>query len=282
MKRNTKVYLILLTVILLVAAITVAYCLHNQNQPSEEFRRSIEKADEQCPYSLGEGMGTADGIKLEDGYVVYYYTFRAENINIEMYRSHPDLTKKQIALSFFIQNGLGNNKGNQMLDALIENNCGMKHDVKTTEGEHFECKVTVDELKEIKKQYGPSPQDAMAELIRIQLEATKSSLPIEVEEGLFLTDYSIDDNYLTRTYTIDENIYEISELENAMGEMEEALLDMENLEGSDLAFYYLCKLSHIGLKNLFRGNISGKSFEIEISPEKIQEKIQLPTVYGMK
>ncbi len=270
-------------IVLLIALISSYPFISCENKYSKEFKESIKKANDQCPYPIGGGLGTLKAIKIEDGYVVYYYSFvDSDNEIVNNYKKNKELMKKQMELSFLVQNGIGNSSGTQTLDMLINNKCGVKHDIETESGEHFDVVLTVDELQEIKKEYEMSPADAMAELMRVQIEMQRTSLPLMLEEGLYLADITMDSDDLSRIYELDENIYDIDEFEAVMKEIKKGSLDQDEIDPSELTFYHLCKISHIGLKDVFVGKQSGKKFELRTSSHEIQENIKLPAVFGLK
>ena len=279
---KTKKALTIVTVLLIALAISFSF-ISCVNKYSKEFKETIEKVNDQCPYPIGGGLGTGEAVKLEDGYVVYYYYFAdSDNEIVKNYKRNKELMKKQMGLSFLVQNGIGNSSGTQTLDMLIENKCGVKHHVRTQSGEQFEVALSLVELKDIKRKYDMSTSDAMAELMRVQIEMQRTSLPLMLEEGLYLADITMDSDDLSRIYELDENIYDIDEFEAVMAEIKKGNLNQGEIDPSEQAFYHLCKTSHIGLKDVFIGKQSGKKFEIRTSSHEIQENIKLPAVFGLK
>ena len=100
-------------------------------------------------------------------------------------------------------------------------------------------------------------------------EEKKSELPMEIEDGLTMTDMTLTNNCLTYSIKFDESLYDISMLKMNKKElkkmMKENIKDMDtSFDFTEKTFLTICKEMGINLRFHFKGNKTKKSCDIDI------------------
>lgn len=241
------------------------------------FERMIERADKDCPIQVALGKGALTGIKLENGFVTYYLSYDNDFRNILSTLRDEDKIKEGIIMCFLCINAQGNNNGDLVMDILIRENCGLKVIVTESATGRFECCATVDEIKSLRNRFRLNPHEALYNLLTLSVEAERSSLPMQIDEGMYMSDYQLDSDNIIITIKLDESIYSIDNMIGNRNLMKATILSEGQRDPDSKAFLDLCKVSHTGLVYVIKGNRTHKSFDIVISSDEIRQTVKTPS-----
>lgn len=275
-KKVNKKSSLFLVIIIALLGVGVKSCLKNSNKTTHKNRASelesvISQLDQKCPIHIAEGVDLT-GAKIKDNYVVSYYSFEnAENPLFRNYKQYPEQMKKKILLGF-VSTDL--QRGEKQIEIYSENNYGVKHDLTTKNGEHFVLTITPENFENIKT-YKLKPQKEVAkEMFKLEMEMQRSSLPYEEVEGVFIVKAEVNDQYFVRTYEVDEDMYNLDDMEKLLLEQKKEFMDQQNMELANQLTYMECKNCEIGYKEVYQGKQSGRKFEINYTAEEIDKAIQ--------
>ncbi len=255
-------------------AVSILPFLGNDNQKAT-FARMIEQADRGCPIELDKGSIT--GIKLENGYVTYYLAYDSDFTNILGKIDDERKVKEGILMSLLCLNAQDDNRGDILMDELVKYGYGIKYIVTESSIGRFEFSATSDEIQELRGKYRSNPHEALYNLLCLSVEAERSSLPMEIGEGLTLTDYSLEGENIVAHTQFDDELYSVDEISANMKLLKGNILDEVLSDPSVKAWLGLCKVSHSGLKFIYTGKKSHKSVELLISSDEIRQNVQTPS-----
>lgn len=242
-----------------------------------EFARMIERADRDCPIPAPGGKGAVTSIKLENDYVTYYLTYDAGFINVLSSIEDDIKVKEGILMCFLCSNAQGSNQGDLVMDLLSRFDYGIRVVVTESATGRFDFKASVDEINALREKYQLNPHEALFNLLSLSIEAERTSLPIEIDEGLLLTDYSLEGDNIVVNMQLDENLYSIETLSSNKDMVKESMFEEGLSDPSSKALLDMCKVSHSGLKYIFTGNRSHKSFDVILSSDDIRRTVQTPS-----
>lgn len=248
-----------------------------QASQRSEFERMVEKANRDCPIPVAMGKGAVTGIKLKEGYLTYYISYSPDFLNVLSRLNNIDKVKEGMLMCFLCLNGQGKNHGNLLMDLLVRFNYGLRIVITDSATGKFDFKADVDEIKALREKYQLNPHEALFNLLSISIEAERTSLPLKIEEGLLLTDYSLEEENIVITMQLDENLYSIETLISNIDMVKQSMFEEALNDPSSKSLLDLCKVSHSGLKYLFIGKQSHKSFEVLLSSTEIRQFVQTPS-----
>ena len=242
-----------------------------------EFARMIERADRDCPIPAAMGKGAVTGIKLENGYVTYYLAYDSDFINILSRIDDENKVKEGILMCLLCINAQGSSQGDLVMDLLAKFGYGIRVVITESATGRFEFKANVDEINALREKYQLNPHEALYNLLSISIEAERTSLPLKLDEGFLLTDYSLDGENIAITIQLDENLYSIDTMASNKELVKESMFEEGLSDPSSKALLDLCKVSHSGLKYIFTGKQSHKSFDVLLSSNEIRKIVQTPS-----
>lgn len=242
-----------------------------------EFERMIERANRDCPIPVAMGNGAVTGIKLEDGYVTYYLNYDSGFTNILSKIDDKKKVKEGILMCFLCLNAQENSQGDQLIDLLAKFGYGIRIVINDSATQRFDFKANIDEINALREEYQLNPHEALYNLLAINIEAERASLPIKIEEGMSLTDYSLDGENIVMTIQLDENLYPIDEMASSKDLLKANMLENGLTDPSSKAMFDMCKVSHSGLRYIFKGKQSHKTFDILLSSNEIRNINETPS-----
>ena len=247
-----------------------------------EFGRMIERADRDCPIPVAMGKGAVTGIKLEDGYVTYYLAYDKSIRNLFSSRKDEKKVKEGLVMCFLCINAQGGNQGDLMMDLLIKFNYGLRLVVTESAKGSFEYKVTVDEIKSLRKRYQINPHEALYNLMSLSIESERENLPMEIGEGMVMRDYLLDSDNIAIVITVDEDIYSVDEMYNNRDLIKTSMIEEGCNNAESKALLDMCKVSHTGLIYRIVGNRSNKKFDVKISSDEIRRVVNVPNMVNVQ
>ena len=240
-------------------------------------RSQIQRANASCPILVANGVGYVSSITLEGNLVTYGISFQDDYYQtIERYFT-TERGKESLMLSIFMLNAQ-NGKGDMMTELLINEGLGVKLTIKSlSSSKHFDCALTADEFKSLRAKIDMNPQEAMKRCLDIQVEMTSAALPMEIDEGMTMTDYRLSDETIVTTIVVDESLYSISQMKSNKPIIKEAMLVEGVKDPSSKATLDLCKISHTGLRYHIVGNQSHQSLDVDITSQEIVDYVETPS-----
>lgn len=288
MKKFIKITLSIIGILFLclmilgqVAQIFMKPAIEQATQRSE-FERMIERADRDCPIPAVMGKGAITGIKLEKGYVTYYLSYDSGFLNVLSKVGDDERVKEALLMCFLCINAQGNNQGDVVMDALIKFGYGLR--VKITESAigRFECSASVNDIKSLRERYNLNPQEALYNLLTISIEADRTSLPVQLDEGVEMTDYKLEGDNIAIVVKIDEDLYSIGAMYDNREIIKASMIEEGLSQPESKALLDLCKISHTGLIYRFLGSYSREKIEIVLSSEEIRQIVQTPASVNIR
>ena len=105
--------------------------------------------------------------------------------------------------------------------------------------------------------------------IQLSLDQVKASCPMDVDDGLTMTDVNLIDGYVTYVYQCDENVYDFDVLTSQKPVVKEAVMaELKGQAETDKnvkAFLAALKQSKTGL--IYQYNIPGAEAPVEVQVE---------------
>lgn len=242
-----------------------------------EFAQMIERADRDCPIPAAMGKGAVTGIKLENGYVTYYLAYDSDFINILSRIDDENKVKEGILMCLLCINAQGSSQGDLVMDLLAKFGYGIRVVITESATGRFDFKANVDEINALREKYQLNPHEALYNLLSISIEAERTSLPLKLDEGFLLTDYSLEGENIAITIQLDENLYSIDTMASNKELVKESMFEEGLSDPSSKALLDLCKVSHSGLKYIFTGKQSHKTFDVLLSSNEIRKIVQTPS-----
>lgn len=242
-----------------------------------EFARMIERADRDCPIPAAMGKGAVTGIKLENGYVTYYLAYDSDFINILSRIEDKNKVKEGILMCLLCINAQGSSQGDLIMDLLAKFGYGIRVVITESATGRFDFRANVDEINAMREKYQFNPHEALYNLLSISIEAERTSLPLKLDEGFLLTDYSLEGENIAITIQLDENLYSIDTMASNRELVKESMFEEGLSDPSSKALLDLCKVSHSGLKYIFIGKQSHNSFDVLLSSNEIRKNVQTPS-----
>ena len=241
-----------------------------------EFAQMIERVDRSCPIPAALGKGAVTGVKLEEGYVTYYLSYDPDYTNLLGKLKNDSKMKEGLLMCILCVNAQGNNNGDLVMDLLERQNCGLKIIITESAIGSFEIKATVDEIHSLRERYDLNPHEALYNLLLLRVESEKEELPVEVDEGMYVTNYSLEGENIVIYTQMDENIYSLESLYENQNVIKNVMMEEAISDPGSKALFDLCKVSHSGLVYRLSGNISKESFDIVISSDEIRRNVPTP------
>ena len=105
--------------------------------------------------------------------------------------------------------------------------------------------------------------------IQLSIDQVKASCPMDVDEGLTMTDVNLIDGYVTYVYQCDENVYDFDVLTSQKPVVKDAVIaELQSQSETDKnvkAFLAALKQSKTGL--IYQYNIPGAEAPVEVQVE---------------
>ena len=246
-----------------------------------EFARMIERADRDCPIPAAMGKGAVTGIKLEEGFVTYYLSYDPDFLNLLSRLGNEEKVKQAIFMCFLCINAQGSNQGDLVMDLLIRFDYGLRVVITQSANGKFDFRASVNDIKALREKYNLNPHEALYNLLTISIEAERTSLPTELDEGFWLTDYKLEGDNIVVCLQLDESLYSIDEMSSNKDLVKEAMFEEGLKDPESKALLDMCKVSHSGLKYCLTGKHSHKAFDVELSSSEIRRIVQTPSTLNI-
>lgn len=240
------------------------------------FAAQVARANRDSPIPVALGNGAVTAIHLENGFLTYYLSYDNPFYNL-MSSLDSEKVKDALLMLFLCLNGQGENQGNALIDKLVKENCGLKIVISRSAKGKFEYSATVDEIQTLRKRFELDPHEALYSLLSMSVEAERANLPMLIEEGIMMIDYSLGGENIVITAEMDESLYSIDELNKNINAVKSSMIENGVNDADSKALFDMCKVSHTGLVYRYVGNHTHKQCNIVISRDEIRRLVPTPS-----
>ncbi len=209
--------------------------------------------------------------------MVYYCKYGKDSDNLISYLDNDEKVKDALLLCYLLVDGQGNNQGSRLLDLLIRLDLGLKFVITESSTGYHEFKVSVDDIKRFRQAYQLNPHEALYSILSLFIEMENSVFPMQIDEGMTLTDFKLDVNNIVINCELDEDLYSISAMCSNKALLKSSLIEGYLNDPELKSCFDLCKVSHTGLTFCYVGNISHDKCVIAIPSEEICKITQTPS-----
>lgn len=113
-------------------------------------------------------------------------------------------------------------------------------------------------------------------LLSILIEAERVNYPQKLDDGMIMTDITLEDENIVFTIQVDENLYSISQMEENNDLIRASVIKEGLSQPESHYFLEMCKVSHSGLVYRFTGKQSLKKHDIVISSDEMRKLVDTP------
>ena len=188
-----------------------------------------------------------------------------------------DNFKEMLVMALLCMNGQEYGQGDFLISELINEGCGLKVVYADATGKKTESVASVSELITMKEKFHLNPHEALHKILEMEVEAERASLPLKIEDGMFITNYGLDRENIIITISLDENMYSLSEVKKQKDYLKMSILQEGLQDYETKALLDLCKVSHTGLVYRMTGNHSKKHCDIIITSDEIRKTVPVPS-----
>lgn len=245
------------------------------------FTAQVARANQDCPIPVALGNGAVTSIHLENGYLTYYLSYDNPFYNL-VSQVDQEKVKEALLMCFLCLNGQGDNQGGVLLDKLVEEKCGLKIVISNSAKGKYECSATVQDILSMRRRFELDPHEALYSLLSMSMKAERANLPMQIGEGIVMTDYSLDGENIVITAEMDENLYSIDELNANISAVKNSMIKDGVNDAESKALFDLCKVSHTGLVYRYVGNHSRRQCNVVITSDEIRRLVPTPSSVNIK
>jgi len=248
---------------LLTAAIVVMTLLMASCKEDSRLKRSIQEAKKECPVSIGMA-GEMTDISYDEATntVVIHYLMDEKLFNIDVMRKNTELLKEMAYGTMATAEG----SFKQALDEMLGSGANLKLCWKGKEsGKEMEFTLTSEEINKARKS-GEAYANPL-KMLENAISVTNQQAPMAVDEATTMTKLSIQGDFATYEYQIDETKVPFHKLVDMRDQMKENMRNavFNNPDPAFKDFINLCKKANKGIAYKYVGMQSGNTCTIEFS-----------------
>lgn len=258
MKRLYFIFSILLTVIVLISC---------ENGNVKKLKKEITIANVSCPINMGSA-GDLLSIKYQEkeNRVIIYFSINEEVGNGIFLKKNKDKMKKQLQLLF------SQNESNALLKDILNAQASVMVIYKApSSGKTIKFELRYEELKNL-QQNPLSNKEIERMIIDNKVDIENSTCPYKLEEGITTSKVAIVNNFIVYYYEMDENIFDINEIQRNQSEMKKMIVSGFKSMRNDPSFQRDLQLiisNHLGYQYRCYGNKSKAYVDIIFPPEEL-------------
>lgn len=259
MKRN------LFLVIGLALAFVMTGC---QDNASSRLKHEIEIANRNCPMDLGMAGSIKSLSYDEDALnVETLFIIKDNMISIDFLKNNENVSRQNMKLA------LAAPQFNELLKLIVDANASMTYAYQSpATGETYKTTMTHSDLKSILD--NPiSDQERRNMILNNQIILENRQFPQQIEAGMTMTQLFDDGDKLVYVIEMDEDLYDMSLLQEAVGEVKRNILD-SNLFGDPTMKVIAENISSLGkgITLRYKGDQTGLTVDIPFSPNEISSQ----------
>lgn len=246
-------------VLLLLAALSISFFACKNDSQLKEMVREMNKI---CPIDMGEWM-TMENVTYDNKTVTMTYTVEEGMIDFDGVRANEEAFRNNMLV------GYANNteqEFNMLLDAIVKAKADLCLVVNSEDGDGYSMQFSYDELKANRAGENANPEA----LLITMAENTRLQTPQIVDDGLVMTDVTIDAKYYTYVYSCDEADYDINFMNGNIASVKEEILKGFSEDNSVMrSMFDLLKATNRGLAFKYVGSSSGKVCVVCLEPYEL-------------
>lgn len=189
-----------------VAAVVLCLCMSlvfaascsKEKKARKMLSQEVVTVNADCPMEIIPGILSLNQFHLGEDWLAVDY--RCANASASLYRGLDASLYKEQMLPALI-----GSLGTDFLQAMIDCGVGFRMTFSDESGARLsEISLTVDELKRYKDMRpGDMQPSSFLETCRREIESAQLNLPLNMGDGVVMTDYSLDGHTLVYTYTVE-------------------------------------------------------------------------------
>jgi hypothetical protein len=264
-----------------IALILIVSIAKMNVRPSSDNSNSIidliESANRDCPIPIANGVGQVTAIKFENNDITYYLDYNKGFFNFDAYEANQEAARELFYLSFVCLNAQ-DYQSKTFRDELKNNGYGIKVIICDGTGQRFVSELTPAYIAEMDNRVSSNPNKALHDGLALKLQLEEKDLPIEIEEGLTITKFYLEDNNVVNEVIVNEDLYDISAFHENMDAISSSMMEeANNGDPESGALLDLCKVSHTGLIYRMIGDRSKQCADVVLSSEFIRTYRNTPS-----
>lgn len=246
-------------IFLTLLMLTVASCGSND----AALKAQTESGRKHCPMSMGMA-GKLSSMSYDESSrnVKFDFTLNKDFADVADLKNQPEIARESMRL--VLSKGDMKKLLKMMVDAdaslsVIYKNKGSK--------DEFKLDFTDAELKDIYNN-PMSEEDTNKMLLLNQIKGEKKRMPYKIDKGLIVKDIEDTDNALVYTCEVDEELYELADMEAGVDELKSSMKDMLKDRSMRGQVELLSSLGK-GFEYKYVGKDSGKIITVTFSADEI-------------
>lgn len=225
---------------------------------NDHLKELAKKANDECPISMGM-MGEISSIEFDGKDIVYFASVDEDWVDLDVMKENKEEAKQGI-LQYFTA---PSKDVDEMLKELEKSDAGIKYVYEGKKsGKKVEIRLTVKEIKDAIAN-PMNPEELLAQDVRV----TNDECPMEVDEGMVITEILIEGSDVVYVCQVDETLFDMDDFETnreaAQAALEEYMASLAN-DPSGKAFLNHCKNAGKDIVYRYQGTTTGKVSDFRI------------------
>lgn len=246
-------------VFFILAVLSISFLACKNDSQLKEMVREMNKI---CPIPMGEWL-TIENVTYDNNTVTMTYIVQEGFLDFDGVRANEEAFRNNMLMGYANNTEQG---FNMFFDAIINAKANMCMVYKSKDGNSYSMQFTYDELKANRAGENADPEA----LLKTMVDNARLQTPQIVDEGLIMTDVTIDAKYYTYVYSCDESNYDIDYMKENLGMVKEEILNGLSENNSIMkSIFELLKSTNRGIAYKYVGSVSGKECTIFIDPSEL-------------
>lgn len=266
-RKKTYISTIIWVLISLAVIIGISFSLGGENK----YTAVNAQLDKLCPIDLC-GMGEIYHIAIENDNLVYYAQFRDNYVEMQYLEQNKHIIEDIIFYGFFLLNGQQANAAERLIDWYSQEGLGLKFKVKNDRGDNFVHTLTIDQLEKGFEFFNRmSPTEAVAKLLEANIELYNSSLPQQIDNGLWMSSLTTIGDTLIVNIIADKQYYNVKEMCFENITIYDLFEPEKNLDPDTRRFLAFSKMGNVNLVWRYSDKDSHEYRQLFISKDDIKK-----------
>ena len=266
MLRKLSISYVFTLVMLTFAASFLSSC---EDKAITNLKKQVAMTNSQCPIN-GGSAGDLISVKYneKDNIVGFYWAINEESTTIDFLRTSEEDVRNQLKLMF------QERSSREMLKDLVKAQASLNIVYKSpSTGKTVQFLLSKDDLSEIQNSPLMSDDERMRIIVSNQVKLENKRCPYKVDEGIRMTKVDLVNENVVYYYEMDEDLYDIHQLQYSEDEMVKELKDClkTGLRTNAMLQNIVKKMTklNIGIQYRYYGNKSQKTFDVIVTPEEL-------------
>lgn len=221
-----------------------------QSLTYEEFEESVISTNAECPMAMGP---TVELSSMSINRQYFTIRMKVNTFGNGLVKGLDDAQARDMAMK------LVKGFGKESMQLFVDMQIGMRVVVNTDTDESKTITLSAKDLEEAMNSE-TTPMEAVEEYIN----NSKRSFPMDMHNGMVMTDIYIKDGLVVNEITIDESVYDINNFISRQTEMKKNILKTLEVDAVSLQFAQLFVNANLGMSYKYIGRTTRKSVEIKV------------------